>query len=82
MLAMALVRYLRRPLITCSSNPILFSVNAICAGSSSTAQLIIVMQNTRQPRMQKADMSWASRFAVLSSDCSSLQPDFSILSQV
>ena len=48
-------------------------------GASGADRLIIVIQNTRQLRMQKMEIKLTSRSAVLSFDSSALQPDFSIL---
>jgi len=47
--------------------------------ASGTERLSIVIQKTRQLRMQKTEIRLARRWAVLSFDSSALQPDLRIL---
>src|SRR4051812_44443219 len=62
-----------------SSKSISVSVKAIFGGTSGAERLSIVIQKTRQLRMQKSAIRLANRWAVLSFDSSTLQPDLRIL---
>jgi hypothetical protein len=53
-------------------------VNARSGGAVGADRLSIVIQKTRQLRMQNTAIKLASRWAVLSLDSSALQPDLSI----
>src|SRR3954466_10014534 len=54
-------------------------VSASRASLLGATRLIIVIQNTRQLRMQKTAISFTRRSAVRSRACSARQPDFRIL---
>src|ERR1700676_1133786 len=62
-----------------SSRPISTAVNAKSGGAVLADRLSIVIQKTRQLRMQNTAIKLASRWAVLSLDFSALQPDLRIL---
>src|ERR1700676_2356497 len=55
------------------------SVSARFGGASGAERLSIVIQKTRQLRMQKTETRLVRRWAVLSFDSSALQPDLRIL---
>ena len=62
-----------------SSRPISASVNARAGGAVGAERLSIVIQQTRQLRMQKTESRLARRWAVRSFDSCALQPDLGIL---
>src|SRR5712691_6563685 len=55
------------------------TVNASVGSASGAERLSIVIQKTRQLRMQKTETRLVRRWAVLSFDSSALQPDLRIL---
>src|SRR5229473_858308 len=55
------------------------AVNARVGSAPGAERLSIVIQNTRQLRMQKTETRLVRRWAVLSFDSSALQPDLRIL---
>lgn len=59
--------------------PISVAVNARVGGASGAERLSIVIQKTRQLRMQKSEIRLVRRWAVLSFDSSALQPALRIL---